>query len=531
MRISPPFLIRPVSPSVVPTPSGGAIETVLLVHGTFANQRRPEVPDWWCPGSTFCHSLDDILKAANSAARCWANLAGGQPFAWTGLNTESARRIAGGALNHELTALEADPRIRRYHLVAHSHGGNVVAQALRQLASPPLKLGAVVYLGTPYLDFHHRARFDIRWVSLPTYLALLGASVWAALRWPDGGVYTWSAAVAIAIASVAELVWTRRGATERSVGLYGSGRPRAFAFRHDEAISGLRRAQEAMNSPALFTGQFLNTTSVASYAVQPTPAPQPGVLSQLKDSGAYVAATYFQNNLDGPVASTPPILQRRAWPTAQVNETERVGDAGRTTLQMVDAATAGFPFKPIAVVVLWACVLAPRLVIAGMLLVPASVTLAMRAVSALFFKFVAPTVLRWLVPWMLRRAAFGADLGRFMRVSERPPGVLACEPISAALEEQAAALSLQYGSAIGGATFAAVAGDGNLSLKSHIEQALTNKSLAHSLYYQAPEIIEAIARYVMQPDAPPTGLDAELERFDATAQALARWTANSSTRP
>src|SRR5450432_1381962 len=43
--------------------------------------------------------------------------------------------------------------IYRYHIVAHSHGGNVVLHALRSLTKDPKKLGAVIFLGTPVLCF------------------------------------------------------------------------------------------------------------------------------------------------------------------------------------------------------------------------------------------------------------------------------------------------------------------------------------------------------------------------------------------
>jgi hypothetical protein len=49
--------------------------------------------------------------------------------------------------------LETNHDVSRYHIVAHSHGGNVVLHALRSLAVDPKNLGAVIYLGTPVLCF------------------------------------------------------------------------------------------------------------------------------------------------------------------------------------------------------------------------------------------------------------------------------------------------------------------------------------------------------------------------------------------
>ncbi|MGZ9005377.1 MAG: hypothetical protein ACXW20_16500, partial [Burkholderiales bacterium] len=67
----------------------------------------------------------------------------------------------------ELQALEADPAIARYHLIAHSHGGNVLLHALRTTTEAPRKLGGVAFLGTPVLSFRHRATVDVRWISIP----------------------------------------------------------------------------------------------------------------------------------------------------------------------------------------------------------------------------------------------------------------------------------------------------------------------------------------------------------------------------
>src|ERR1019366_9075509 len=100
------------------------IEPVILVHGTFANVFQEGVVDWWRPGSDYARSLDERLQAAGSQARCWSHLpnANEAPFAWSGANTERARRDAGRALAHEIARLEADIRVAQYHLVVHSHG-------------------------------------------------------------------------------------------------------------------------------------------------------------------------------------------------------------------------------------------------------------------------------------------------------------------------------------------------------------------------------------------------------------------------
>jgi hypothetical protein len=83
-------------------------------------------------------------------------------------------------LARQLDAIEADDRIVRYHIVAHSHGGNVARRALWLMSAPPAKLGAVIYLGTPFLHFDEgRLRYlagRVHWILLLVLLAALWMS-------------------------------------------------------------------------------------------------------------------------------------------------------------------------------------------------------------------------------------------------------------------------------------------------------------------------------------------------------------------
>lgn len=162
-------------------------EPVIVVHGTFANPvpRASADPYWWEPGGSFCRNLDAALERLGSPARCWAGLAN-SGFNWTDDNLEVARRAAARELAQYLKKIEQDPAIQRYHLVAHSHGGNVVHIALRSSPNWP-KLGGLVYLGTPFL--HFRAEPDragtaarINWFYVGTAL-LVGGGAWLAGSW------------------------------------------------------------------------------------------------------------------------------------------------------------------------------------------------------------------------------------------------------------------------------------------------------------------------------------------------------------
>jgi hypothetical protein len=59
-------------------------ETVLLIHGTFAN-KAASAQAWWLPESEFCLKLNSSLSQQGSPARCWAHF-GTQNgvFGWTG---------------------------------------------------------------------------------------------------------------------------------------------------------------------------------------------------------------------------------------------------------------------------------------------------------------------------------------------------------------------------------------------------------------------------------------------------------------
>jgi hypothetical protein len=83
-------------------------------------------------------------------------------------------------------------------------------------------------------------------------------------------------------------------------------------------------------------------------------------------------------------------------------------------------------------------------------------------------------------------------------VSNLPPGVTARERISPELEQEAAALGLRYGSQAGRSVLDAIARQDAFAIKARVESALLDASLAHSHYYASPEIIGAIAGFVMR---------------------------------
>jgi hypothetical protein len=176
------------------------VETIILVHGTYGNKPNASKRNcWWYPGSEFCARLDDALERRGINARTWKHLEVQRSgnlrslseirifgvhltesnsltdgFSWSGDNSELARRIAAAELASYISDLEMDPRVSAWHLIGHSHGGNVIRRAIRDIRTPPMKGGVTVFLGTPILNFDDEGlvRNFLRRVNWPILLVL-----------------------------------------------------------------------------------------------------------------------------------------------------------------------------------------------------------------------------------------------------------------------------------------------------------------------------------------------------------------------
>jgi pimeloyl-ACP methyl ester carboxylesterase len=259
-------------------------ETILLIHGTFAN----EALSWWLPGSDFCRKLDASLLARQSPARCWAHIASpNDAFAWTGDNLESERRLGGDMLVKAIKNLERAPDIDRYHIVAHSHGGNLALHALRSLAKCPKKLGATIFLGTPVLSFprwHLELSRHARLLLL--YASGLIASIIAAWYFGqspasfvvsegnfynallDSRDYPWCILLAALFALLLLVEFITRPQRLRSI--YGSGHSHAFEFVPDEAMKALQLSLDVAQRPGDVLKQLYGTEVAPAYAVVPS---------------------------------------------------------------------------------------------------------------------------------------------------------------------------------------------------------------------------------------------------------------------
>jgi hypothetical protein len=148
-----------------PRASGAPRILTIIVHGTFATALR-----WWRPGDaqapSFADRLEDALARRGLPGTVWrpALAAGWSPdaFAWSGRNRHEDRVLGGRTLAIQLNALAetldaTDDAPLVVNVVAHSHGGNVVLEALPRLA-PIVRPGRLVLLGTPLLTFRPTLR-------------------------------------------------------------------------------------------------------------------------------------------------------------------------------------------------------------------------------------------------------------------------------------------------------------------------------------------------------------------------------------
>lgn len=140
----------------------------IVVHGSFA-----AAGSWWRPstagsGSSFADQLEDELARRGLAGTVWKPAVavglGPDDFAWSGDNTHAARtagskRLAASLaeLARRLGATAETPLI--VNAVAHSHGGNVVLEAVRRLHGvPEVRFRQLVFLGTPLIEFRAALR-------------------------------------------------------------------------------------------------------------------------------------------------------------------------------------------------------------------------------------------------------------------------------------------------------------------------------------------------------------------------------------
>ena len=155
-------------------------ETILIVHGTFAAPVSGK-PTWYQPGSDFCRELDEQLALRGSSARCWAHLEecgeelrklanrGTTYFSWSGKNSWLDRSNAARQLEAEIKFLHG--KGWQWHIVAHSHGGNIALEFFDLDTARGGLAGNAVLLGTPIFSYSRTDRsfeaFGLDWLFAP----------------------------------------------------------------------------------------------------------------------------------------------------------------------------------------------------------------------------------------------------------------------------------------------------------------------------------------------------------------------------
>ncbi|WP_370172549.1 MULTISPECIES: esterase/lipase family protein [Hyphomonas] len=126
---------------------------IVSVHGTGDSEPDKDSPKWWEENSKFASAVISRLSDRGICARF-------MPVQWGGANSHTERL--------EGTKIFADQihthcKNSDVHVVAHSHGGNVVLDAFSQLNGIEDNIKSVLLVGTPHL---RRVSSPMEWVFL-----------------------------------------------------------------------------------------------------------------------------------------------------------------------------------------------------------------------------------------------------------------------------------------------------------------------------------------------------------------------------
>jgi len=130
---------------------------IVTVHGTFANHTDDAGEKWWQTGSHFQKQITARLDTGQDGLD-WV------PFHWSGENSELDRRAGGEALFAFLKE-NFENKNKPYHLAGHSHGGSVIAEALRYSTRQNAQLDNLrswITVATPFLAFKKQKRLFSR---------------------------------------------------------------------------------------------------------------------------------------------------------------------------------------------------------------------------------------------------------------------------------------------------------------------------------------------------------------------------------
>jgi alpha-beta hydrolase superfamily lysophospholipase len=117
----------------------GSRAVLVTVHGTFARGAP-----WAKVGSMLARTVMQWFAERGGTATV-------MPFQWSGRNSIAARRAAGASLAECLDRIRHDDPQAALYVIAHSHGGSVVAYATKLRPEIVHKVDGFVALATPWV--------------------------------------------------------------------------------------------------------------------------------------------------------------------------------------------------------------------------------------------------------------------------------------------------------------------------------------------------------------------------------------------
>jgi hypothetical protein len=359
-------------------------------------------------------------------------------------------------------------------------------------------------MGTPVLQFEHK-QSDPRWINMSILLVTLGGAIWGLSRSVGDNRWLWGTAMlAIGLALVVEVVRTglQPERSTEDIYIYGSGRPCAFVFDEDEAIRGLTLAETIIKYPKQFIEQFTDTDTkkIQGYSIRPTEAPPADNLKDLSESGAFLLLVKLYHTICA--RQTTPVYIEHGHTISAPQTTPVYSEHGdplqNRIAEKIGSLLSAIPVPPLQFVLLatlFVCAFLPVtfLLVGNMIKTLYKKVLRGFLLLRVYFVYI---IARRSLPLLFADAIFGIDTGRFVHVSELPPGVQAAVAMSPELTAAATAVSARLGGGSGQTILNAAVGKDPFSIKTYINTALSDATLTHSYYYRAPEVLESIAKRI-----------------------------------
>lgn len=134
----------------------------FIIHGTFAN--KPECT-WWRKEGSFARAVDEIhpcVWRALGSNSCTYDI---DIFSWSGENKHADRVEGGSRLAQKIVETENQKNkneiaYKNINIVAHSHGGNVVLEALKELYYKKITVNDVILIATPHVQIRYKTLGD-----------------------------------------------------------------------------------------------------------------------------------------------------------------------------------------------------------------------------------------------------------------------------------------------------------------------------------------------------------------------------------